>query len=89
MSYPIRRVVAALVFMVALTASAQVQKIDDLSFAVPEGWKYESNPAAGNADMVWTNANGAYCIIVLAKPVPSRGNIETDFCRDLALRGGT
>jgi len=29
--------------------------------------------------MVWTNANGAYCIIVLAKPVPSRGNIETDF----------
>jgi hypothetical protein len=56
-----------------------VQKLDNLSFAVPEGWKYESNPAAGNADMVWTNANGAYCIIAITKPVPSSGSVETDF----------
>jgi len=79
MSYRIRRAVAALVFMVALAASAQVQKLDTLSFAVPEGWKYENNAAAGNADMVWTNANGAYCIVVLTKPVPSSGSVETDF----------
>jgi hypothetical protein len=79
MFYPVRRTVAALLFMLPLAAFAQVQKLDNLSFAVPEGWKYESNPATGNADMVWTNANAAYCIIVLTKPVPSSGNVETDF----------
>jgi len=79
MFYPIRRTVATLFFMSALAASAQVQKLDTLSFAVPQGWTYETNPAAGNADMVWTNANAAYCIIVMTKPVPSSGDVATDF----------
>jgi hypothetical protein len=78
MSYRIRAV-AALVFMFALTASAQVQKLDSLSFAVPADWKYELAGGGASADMVWTNANGAYCIIVLTKPVPSSGDPEKDF----------
>ncbi|MBZ5525693.1 MAG: hypothetical protein LAP21_26015 [Acidobacteriia bacterium] len=79
MSYPIRRAGALLVFMLSLAASAQVQKVDNLSFAVPEGWKYEYKPGDDHADMVWVNANGAYCVILLTRPVQSSGNAETDF----------
>jgi len=77
MCRPIRA--AALLFMLTLASFAQVQKIDNLSFAVPDGWKYEYTPSAGQADMVWTNANGAFCIIVLTKPVTSSGDVEKDF----------
>ncbi|MBZ5533126.1 MAG: hypothetical protein LAO20_16975 [Acidobacteriia bacterium] len=85
MFYPIRRAASALVFLLALAASAQVQKLDNLSFAVPAGWTYEL-AGGGNADMVWTNANKAYCIIVLSKPVPSSGNVDQDFA--VAWRSG-
>lgn len=78
MRYPIRAI-AALLFTLTLAGSAQVQKLDNLSFAVPEGWKYEYAPGGENADMVWTNANGAYCVIVFSKPVPSSGDVEKDF----------
>jgi len=77
MCRPIRA--AALLFMLTLASFAQVQKIDNLSFAVPDGWKYEYTPGAGQSDMVWTNANGAFCIIVLTKPVTSSGDVEKDF----------
>ena len=77
MCRPIRA--AALLFMLTLASFAQVQKIDNLSFAVPDGWKYEYTPGAEQADMVWTNANGAFCIIVLTKPVTSSGDVEKDF----------
>jgi hypothetical protein len=77
MCRPIRA--AALLFMLTLASFCQVQKIDNLSFAVPDGWKYEYTPGASQADMVWTNANGAFCIIVLTKPVPSSGDVEKDF----------
>lgn len=86
MSYALRSSAAALFFVFAFTASAQVQKLDSVSFAVPEGWKFEYSPGGNNADMVWTNANGAYCIVVLSKPVPSSGDAERDFA--VAWRSG-
>lgn len=79
MSCPLRRAVAALVLLLALAASAQVQKLDTVSFAVPQGWKFEYTPDGNHADMVWMNANGAYCIILLSKPVASSGSVEQDF----------
>ncbi|HYL93441.1 MAG TPA: hypothetical protein VEW69_09820 [Alphaproteobacteria bacterium] len=79
MSHPIRRIAAVLVFFFALAASAQVQKLDNLSFAVPDGWKFEYTPDGQHADMVWTNANGAFCIILLSKPTASSGSVENDF----------
>ena len=77
LSYLIRR--AALVFMLGLAASAQVQKIDNLSFAVPEGWKYEYKPGDDHAAMGLVGANGEFCIISLTKPVATSGNADKDF----------
>ena len=70
-----------IVFLVSWAASGQgqVQKIDNLSFAVPEGWTYEHQPGAAFGDMVWTNTNGAFVIILLTKPVHSSGDMDKDF----------
>jgi hypothetical protein len=48
-------------------AIADVKTIGPLSFAVPDGWKYETS-APDRADMVWQNSNGAYLIILLTAP---------------------
>ncbi len=71
----------ALLFLLAYAApaGAEVRKIGDLSFAVPDGWQYEYQPGADQADMVWTNANRAYCIIMVSKPVQSSGEVDKDF----------
>lgn len=61
-------------------AQQQVQQLGDLSFAVPDGWKVEPPQAgAAQANLVWTNANGAYAVIVVARPIKSTGDAEKDF----------
>jgi len=83
MPNPFRRFAALFVLVIAflfsLAASAQVQKLDSVSFAVPNGWKYEYKPGEDHAYMAWTNANGAYCVIFITRPVLSSGNAERDF----------
>jgi hypothetical protein len=59
-------------------AIADVKTIGPLSFAVPDGWQYETS-APDRADMVWRNRNGAYLIILLTTPQPSSGNADRDF----------
>ena len=59
-------------------AMADVKTIGPLSFAVPDGWKYESS-APDRADMVWQNSNGAFLIILLTAPQPSSGDADKDF----------
>lgn len=59
-------------------AIADVKTIGPLSFAVPDGWKYETS-APDRADMVWQNSNGAYLIILLTAPQPSSGDGDKDF----------
>ena len=71
--------VFAIAFLFSLTASAQVQKLDSVSFAVPAGWNYEYKPGEDHAYMAWENANGAYCVIFITKPVATSGNPESDF----------
>ena len=57
---------------------ADVKMIGSLSFAVPDGWQYETS-APDRGDMVWKNSNGAYLIILLTAPQPSSGNADRDF----------
>jgi hypothetical protein len=59
-------------------AMADVKMIGSLSFAVPDGWQYETS-APDRGDMVWKNSNGAYLIILLTAPQPSSGNADRDF----------
>lgn len=59
-------------------AIADVKMIGPLSFAVPDGWQYETS-APDRADMVWRNSNGAYLIILLTAPQPSSGDADRDF----------
>ncbi len=78
MACPSRLACAFFLFFVTLSASAQVQKLGEVSFAVPEGWKYEYNPGDDHADMV-TGVSGNYCIVALTVPIKSTGNVEQDF----------
>ena len=57
---------------------ADVKTIGPLSFAVPDGWKYETS-APDRAEMVWQNTNGAYLIILLTAPQPTSGAADRDF----------
>jgi len=59
-------------------AMADVKTIGSLSFAVPDGWQYETS-APNRGDMVWKNSNGAYLIILMTAPQPSSGNADRDF----------
>jgi len=59
-------------------AIADVKTIGPLSFAVPDGWVYETS-APDRADMVWKNSNGAYLIILLTVPQPTSGDADRDF----------
>jgi hypothetical protein len=79
----VRRALTAGVLLLATMlvprlALADVKTIGPLSFAVPDGWTYESS-APDRADMVWQNNNGAYLIILLTAPQPSSGDPDRDF----------
>ena len=69
--------------LAASAASAQaqqpVQTLGGLSFAVPDGWRYEHTPGEDFANMAWKNANGAFAIIVMTEPVVTSGSLEKDF----------
>ncbi len=57
---------------------AEVKTIGPLSFAIPDGWKYETS-APDRADMVWQNSSGAYLILLVTAPQPSSGDTDRDF----------
>lgn len=62
----------------AVFASAQVQNLGDVSFAVPEGWKYEYKPGNDYATMTVTSGPVS-CVVIITRPVASSGNAERDF----------
>lgn len=63
---------------IALTASAQVQTMGDVSFSAPEGWNYQQKPGDDHATMI-SVANQQFCAIVVYTPRASSGNADTDF----------
>jgi hypothetical protein len=72
-----------MVCLIWLPASAQtpkqVETLGVLSFAVPDGWLYEYDPALDIGYLGWKHANGAYAVILLAGAIQSSGNAEKDF----------
>jgi hypothetical protein len=64
--------------LVPRLAIADVKTIGPLSFAVPDGWKYETR-SPDRAEMVWQHNSGAYLIIALTVPQPSSGDADRDF----------
>jgi hypothetical protein len=64
--------------LAASSASAQVQAVGPVSFAVPEGMKYEQNPGEEHASMSFADGKN-FLIIVITKPLPPTGDAEANF----------
>jgi hypothetical protein len=61
--------------LLTLPLCAQVQNIGDVSFAVPEGWKYQQGADYGG--MALTQAKN-YWVVAVYTPMPSSGDATTD-----------
>lgn len=68
----------AMIFCVS-AATAQVQSIGDVSFAVPEGWLHYSQRPGENHATLTGNRNGGIWTISVFKPLRSSGNPDADF----------
>ncbi len=71
----------ALLFSVCLwagIASAQVQSLGEVSFAVPGGWEYEGQTSADSATLSIT-LDGQVVALAVFQPLRSSGNPDTDF----------
>ena len=53
----------------AASAAAQVQTLGDVSFSVPEGWKYQQKPGADFAGMALQQGNN-YWVMAVYTPMP-------------------
>lgn len=71
-----RFAVPVLVFLSVATATAQVQSVGDVSFAVPTGWTYK--PSAGFGAVV-LNSGKNYWLMGVYGSMPTSGNATTDF----------
>jgi hypothetical protein len=69
------RIAVLALTLLALPLCAQVQTIGDVSFAVPEGWKYQQGPDHGG--MVLTQGKNLWVMAVYT-PMPSSGDAVTD-----------
>jgi hypothetical protein len=69
------RVLALALFLSPIPLSAQVQTVGDVSFAVPDGWKYTQG--AGFGAMVPTSGQNYWLMAVYA-PMPSSGDVVKD-----------
>ncbi|PYT65160.1 MAG: hypothetical protein DMG39_30030 [Acidobacteria bacterium] len=67
-----------IVWLYAFAAFAQVETIGDVSFAVPDGWKYEYSPGDDFATMMLTKGD-RYWVIAIYKARRSSGDAEADF----------
>jgi hypothetical protein len=69
------RIVLLALTLLTLPLCAQVQTIGDVSFAVPEGWKYQQGCDYGG--MALTQAKN-YWVVAVYTPMPSSGDATTD-----------
>jgi len=67
---------SALLLMITAPAFAQVQTIGDVSFAVPEGWQYQS---ANNGGLMLLKQGTNFWIVTVHQSRPSSGNANADF----------
>lgn len=77
-------------FTMAAPALAQVQTLGEVSFAVPEGWKYQQKPGADFAAMA-LQEGGNYWVMAVYTPMPSSGDATADLkaaWQRIVLAGG-
>ena len=70
-----------LTFVIVLcisAASAQVQTMGDISFAVPDGWEYSLHPGEDHATLSFGQSGNVWAVAVF-KPLHSSGNADADF----------
>jgi hypothetical protein len=76
--FRIRLVLPLVLCLGALTASAQVQTLGEVSFSSLEGWNYEQKPNEDHATLS-SVADQRFIAIVVFTPRPSTGNPDADF----------
>ena len=65
------------VFFAATPAYAQVQTLGDVSFSVPDGWKYQQKPGADFAAMALQEGSN-FWVMGVYTPMPSSGDATAD-----------
>jgi hypothetical protein len=76
--FRLRFTLPLILFLSALTASAQVQTVGDVSFSTLEGWNYDQKPGEDHAT-ISSVANQRFIAIVIFTARPSSGNPDADF----------
>ncbi len=66
----------ASVFWSLAAASAQVQSVGDVSFAVPDGWQYQQGPDFGAMTL---KADNRFWLVAVYSAMPSSGDANADF----------
>jgi hypothetical protein len=75
------QILTVLIFLACILphgVSAQVQAIDDLSFIVPQGWKYESKPGSAVGALSLSDGRD-YCMLLITQPLAVSPNANIDF----------
>jgi hypothetical protein len=72
-----RALSAVLYGCAAAAAVAQVQTLGDVSFSVPDGWKYQQKPGADFAGMALQQGGNLWAMAVYT-PMPSSGDAAAD-----------
>ena len=68
--------IAIFVLTSVAAASAQVQTVGDVSFAIPDGWTYKQGSDVGAMVM---KADTRYWVVAVYSAMPSGGNANADF----------
>jgi hypothetical protein len=73
-----RRVLFILIFglITGVSATAQVQTVGDVSFAVPDGWHYQQGPDYGGMVL---KTDTRFWVLAVYTPMPSSGDPNADF----------
>jgi hypothetical protein len=72
-------VACALLFLfLATSLSAEIQKLGDLSFFVPDGYSYEFTPGEDHATIGFAKGQ-EFCVLVIYNPTRTSGDPEADF----------
>jgi hypothetical protein len=68
--------IAIAVLMSVACATAQVQTVGAVSFAVPEGWSYQRGPDFGAMSL---KADSRFWVVAVYTDMPSSGHPNADF----------
>jgi hypothetical protein len=64
----------------AASALAQVQSLGDLSFVVPERWRYDQKPGSDVSSLTRSDGRN-FCTLFIIQPFPKSNNLDRHFAR--------